>query len=141
MPGPVTKMTLADVSEIVVGSCVLGFPVALTEAVWDLGESLPWTSMVPVFVSSLFFLGAFVHYFHYRGGAGDRRIEFVTRVLVSYGITFVCCAMILGLADKFALFADPAVAIKRTLLVAFPASFAATVVDALGSRERQDGAD
>jgi hypothetical protein len=33
--------------------------------------------------------------------------------------------------DKFPIFGEPETAIKRVILVAFPASFAATVVDSM----------
>ena len=136
MNGSDTKMTLRDVSEIVVGSCVLGFPVAVTGEVWDLSSALPWSSMVPIVLWSIVFLGAFVHYLHHRGGIRGQRLEFIGRVLLSYAITVACCAVILALVDKLDLFVDPSVALKRTLLVAFPACFAATVVDSIGTQDR-----
>jgi uncharacterized membrane protein len=55
----------------------------------------------------------------------------VMRLVMTYGVTLLVCAGILTLLDKFPLFSDTAVALKRLVLVAFPASFSATVVDSL----------
>ena len=125
------RLERRDVAEIVVGSCVLGFPMAATEEIWELGETLPAMSMLPVVASSVFFLGAFVYFLHYEGRVRGGRAQFVGRVLLTYGVTLVCCAMVLALIDKLPILSEPIIALKRVLLVAFPASFAATVVDSL----------
>ncbi len=41
-------------------------------------------------------------------------------------------ATVLFAVDRLPLFTDTLVAVKRTIIVAFPASFAATVVDSFG---------
>jgi len=35
------KLIWRDVAEIVIGSCVLAFPVSVTEEVWNLSKTLP----------------------------------------------------------------------------------------------------
>lgn len=120
-----------NIAQIVVGSCVLGFPMAASKEVWDLSESLPWFSMIPIVAWSLFFLGAFSFYQQEEGKYDGKWKELIQGVLITYGTTLVCCAMTLMLVDKLPAFDEPGVAVKRMLLVAFPASFAATVVDAM----------
>jgi uncharacterized membrane protein len=105
--------------------------VAVTEEVWDLSESLPWTSIIPIIAWSIFVLGGFIYYLHHQGGRIGTKTEFASRLLLSYGLTLVCCAIALALVDKFPIFGEPETAIKRVILVAFPASFAATVVDSM----------
>ncbi len=82
-------------------------------------------------VWSLSFFSLFVHHFHFKGEFKSKRKELLERVVLSYGITLVVCSMTLALIDKFPILDDPGVAIKRVILVAFPASFAATVVDSM----------
>ena len=54
------------------------------------------------------------------------------RVLTAYGLTLLISAALLFGIDRLELTTDPILALKRTILVAFPASFAATGVDSLG---------
>jgi len=48
-------------------------------------------------------------------------------------VTFLICALLLFGIDRVDVLGEPLVALKRTILVAFPASFAATVVDNFGA--------
>jgi len=52
-------------------------------------------------------------------------------VLSRYGVTLLISAASLFGMDRCDLLREPIVSLKRTLLVAFPASFAATVVDSM----------
>jgi uncharacterized membrane protein len=47
------KMTLRDVVGVVVGGCVLAFPVAATEEVWKISETLPLGRVAYLIYSSL----------------------------------------------------------------------------------------
>ena len=49
-----------------------------------------------------------------------------------YFVTLLTCAVMLAGLDRFELFVDPLLGLKRTVLIAFPASFAAMVVDSIG---------
>ena len=59
------------------------------------------------------------------------RLDFVLRILLTYGLTLAVAGIGLALVDKLQPFDAPAVALKRMILVALPASFSATVVDSL----------
>jgi|GEM_PF-3017352 len=122
---------LLDLAEIVIGATVLAIPVAYTEEVWILGEEISNLKASMVFVVSLLFTAAFTYAVFYRDhfkGYGD---EFVKRLLSGYLVTLTIAALILFLVDKLPLFDDPGVALRRMILVAFPATFSATVVDSL----------
>jgi hypothetical protein len=58
--------------------------------------------------------------------------EFIWRTISLYLVTIIVCAAILLVIDKLPVTDNPAVALKRCVLVAFAASFSATVVDSLG---------
>ena len=48
-----------------------------------------------------------------------------------HAASLLISALILFGVDRLELFVDPLVGVKRTILVAFPACFAATVIDGL----------
>lgn len=122
---------IKDVAEIAVGACVMAFPVAVTEEVWNLGEELSLLRVGLFAVASILFLGLLILGLH-QGPQPTSRAVFLQRVLSTYGLTLVISALLLVGVDQLD-FEYPLVGLKRTVLVAFPASFAATVVDSLGS--------
>ena len=52
--------------------------------------------------------------------------------MAAHGLALLVAALLLAGIDRLPLLGDPVLALKRTILVAFPASFAATAVDSLG---------
>jgi uncharacterized membrane protein len=74
-------------------------------------------------------LALLIYSLHEARHSPERGLPLLYRVLATYGLTLLISALILASIDKLELFASPWVALKRTILVAFPASFAATVVD------------
>lgn len=118
-----------DIVEIALGACIMGFPVAVTEEVWNLGTELTLTHSLLFTLASLFVLTVLIYVLHEHDDTRDSRKAFVRRVVATYCITLVIAALLLFGVDRLPLFLDLAVALKRTILVAFPASFAATVVD------------
>ena len=73
--------------------------------------------------------GFFVRSLFYPGKQlGEYRGEFFKRLVVGYLVTLSVAIVLLGLIDKGP-FEDWLLAVKRAVLIAFPASFAATAVD------------
>ena len=120
-----------DVLEIALGGCIMAFPTATTQEVWDLGAELSLQHAMLFSFASLFFLAVLIYGMH--GHSQGSRKEFISRVVATYGITFLIAAALLFGVDRLELFTDPLTGLKRTMLVAFPASFAATAVDSLGT--------
>jgi len=112
----------------------MAFPVATTGEVWDLGEELSLLRVLLFALASLFFLGLLIYFLHPRPAAGESGKVFVQRVLSTYFVTLVIAALLLWGVNRFDLLGEFWISVKRAVLVAFPASFAATVVDSLGSR-------
>jgi len=56
------RFRINDLSEIIVGSVVLAFPVAITEEVWNLGTTLPLGSAIFMVVASLVFTAWFAYH-------------------------------------------------------------------------------
>lgn len=121
-----------DIAEIAVGACVMAFPAATAQEIWDLGEELTVLRVLLFGLASLFFLGVLVFLLHHGPEVPADRGVFLRRLLSTYGLTLVIAALLLFGIDQLDLFGHPLVAIRRTVLVAFPACFAATVVDNLG---------
>ena len=129
-----TKVTFRtqDVVEIALGACVMAFPAATTEEVWNLGAELSVGRVVLFSLASLFFLAILIYGLHGHKRMNDEWGMFSSRVATTYFLTLAICAALLFGLDRLELFTDPLTGFKRTVLVAFPASFAATVVDGLG---------
>ena len=120
-----------DVAEIVIGSLVLAFPVAVTEEVWNLSVELSLGRTVVILLGSLVFISFFVQTKYRHDLSFSSQKELAARVLTVYGVTVLVAGSVLLAIGKLPLAAETMVAIKRTIIVAFPASFAATVVDSL----------
>ena len=126
------QMRKLDVAEIAVGASVMAMPLAVTQEVWDLARELPTMNAVLIVLASCLILTSFIYLV--QGGPdqfGGNHVQHLKRVLVTYGVALLVCAGILALVTKLPLMSDPATAVKRVLLVALPACFAATVVDHL----------
>ena len=121
-----------DVAEIIVGSFMLAAPIAVTEEVWNLSEELSLGRIAMIAVTSFLVIGAFVYTSFKHKGAVPNGRDFYIRVNTIYFVTLLTCAWMLVGIDRLELLADPVLALKRTVLIAFPASFAATVVDSIG---------
>jgi len=125
------KIRLNDVAEIILGAVLIGFPVAVTEEVWTISEELALGRVLYICLGSIAILAWFVFFIFYHGKLKGSVGQFTMRVLLAYLITLFAVASILFAIDQLPLLDDPAVAIKRMIIVALPASFAATVIDSI----------
>jgi len=119
-----------DLAQLVAGACVMALPVAVTEEVWDMGESLSFIHTLLILTASLLALAGFVWSLFYVKQMAENTGDFFRRVVSAYAVTFIVSFTLLFLFDKAPLY-DLGVAFTRTVRVAFPASFAATAVDFL----------
>jgi uncharacterized membrane protein len=120
-----------DVVQLIVGACVLGIPVAFTEEVWVLGEELPIVITIGVVLMSIIFLSLFAYFIFYQNHFRGHEFDYLKRVAAAYFITFSVSALLLTLFDKCPWGTEMLIAIKRAVLVTFPACFSATLVDSL----------
>lgn len=120
-----------DVFQIVVGSSILAVPVAYTEEAWVLAETLPNNNVMGVALLSFIIIGAFVYFNFYRGNLLLYLFEFIKRVLFTYLISFVVVAVFLTLIDKCPWGIDNILAIKRVVIVSFPAAMSGTLSDTI----------
>ena len=118
-----------DLLQIIVGASILAIPVAFTEETWNLGQTMPLLNVGLIFLISLTFISAFVFYNFYRGKIKNHKKEFLKRVLSIYFVSFVIVALLLTIIERAPWNTDLLLALKRTILVTFPASMSAAVSD------------
>jgi uncharacterized membrane protein len=126
------KVDVRDIAEIIIGSLVLAFPVAVTEEVWNLGAELSLGRTLVISLCSLVFISFFVQTTYRHDFSFSSQKQLLTRVFTVYGLTLLLSAAVLLAVDRLPLLTETMVAVKRAIIVAFPASFAATVVDSIG---------
>jgi len=122
---------LKDVMQVFVGSTILAIPAAYTEEAWNLGLDLGVINIVGIALMSLVFVGLFVYQNSYRGYLRQFIGQFFVRVFATYGISLITVALLLTLVDQAPWGEDTLLAIKRIVVVGFPASMSATVTDSL----------
>jgi uncharacterized membrane protein len=122
------EFKLTDFFQLIAGATVLALPVSLTEEVWNLGGELSMTRSLVILAVSVITLAGFIWALFYGQRLPDYPDEFVKRCISAYLVAFAVALILLTLFDKAPL-DDLALTLKRTIIVAFPASFAATAVD------------
>jgi len=120
-----------DVVELIVGACVLAIPVAFTEEVWVLGEQLSTVNILEIVLASITFMSLFTYFIFYQHHFRGHEFEYLKRVAAAYFITFSVSALLLTMFGKCPWGTETLIAVKRAILVAFPACLSATVVDSL----------
>jgi len=120
-----------DIMQVVIGASMLAIPVAFTEEIWQLGSVLPALNTMMISLTSLVFVSIFVYYNFYRVTFKGYIPEFIKRVIGTYFISLLVVAFILTLIQQCPWLTDPATAIRRVVLVAFPASMSGTLTDTL----------
>jgi uncharacterized membrane protein len=120
-----------DIMQIIVGASILSVPVAFTQETWDLGRDLPILNVVGLGIISLTFLGLHVYFAFYRQEFRNHAGEYFKRVAAIYLLSFIVVGILLSLIDKAPWQSDILLAIKRTVIVTFPASMSAAVSDSI----------
>ncbi|MCW8896076.1 MAG: DUF2391 family protein [Sulfurimonas sp.] len=122
---------LEDASQIAIGSFALAVPISFSEEAWRLSETLPMFNLIVIFVISMGFLALFTYGSVFQSNIKNRYPVFLFRIIAAYFIAVLVVALVLWSLDKFPLLSEPAIAIKRLIVIAMPASMGAIIVDAL----------
>jgi uncharacterized membrane protein len=120
-----------DVFQVIVGASILAIPVAFTEEAWTLGETLPINNIFYLAILSVFFIAIFVYFNIYRFHFSEHAFEYVKRVIGTYVLSVLVVALILTIIQKCPWGVDNILAVKRIVIVAFPASMSATISDTI----------
>lgn len=118
-----------DVIQVIVGSALLAIPVSLTEEAWNLGRDLPNLNIGIIGVLSLILISVFVYFNFYKNNFKQHKFNFIKRTISTYLLSFIVVAGILTILDKCPWQTDHVLAMKRVIIVAFPASLSGTLSD------------
>lgn len=118
-----------DVMQVVVGASALSVPVAFSEEAWNLGRTLPPQNLIFLIALSLLFINLYSFHSIFQRDIRHRITAFLTRTVVDYGITLLVVFIVLLALNRLPLLSAPLVAVKRIIILAFPASMGAVVVD------------
>lgn len=120
-----------DIMQITIGSSILAIPLAYTEETWNLGAELGSLNVALIACLSVAFIAGFVYYNFYRNFLTGYVFTFVKRVFAIYVLSLVVVGLLLTIIDKCPWGVDSVLAIKRIVIVGFPASMSAAVTDSL----------
>lgn len=120
-----------DLAQILVGASLLSVPVGFTEEAWTLGAQLPTLNVAVLALVSIIFIGLYAYFTFYRDLFREYRFEYLKRVIAIYTVSLLVVAFFLSVIQVAPWAADPAVAIKRVVIVAFPASMSAALSDSI----------
>lgn len=123
------SFNLEDAGQVIVGAFVLAVPISFSEEAWRMGETLPLTNLLVLFLLSISFLTFFAYTSVFQSNVSDRIPVLIWRIVIAYFITLIVVALVLWSLNKFPLFSDTEIAIKRLIIIAMPASMGAIIVD------------
>jgi uncharacterized membrane protein len=123
------SFNLEDASQVTIGAFALAVPISFSEEAWKLGETLPLSNLLMIFILSISFLGFFAYESIFQGNIKHRVPVFLWRIAIAYTITALVVALVLFSLNKFPLFIDTAIAFKRLIVITMPASMGAIIVD------------
>ena len=123
------ELRVSDLMQILVGAAILAIPVGFTEETWRLGEMLPLPNVLALGTISVLFIAAFVYFNIYRNALRGHEFEYAKRVVAIYGLSLVVVGLLLTLIQQCPWGINNLLAVKRVVIVAFPASMSAAVAD------------
>jgi len=118
-----------DLMQIIVGAAILAVPVAFTEETWNLGAELPLRNVLALSALSLLFIALFVYFNFYRYAFKGHVLKYCLRVVAIYLFSLLVVGLLLTIIQRCPWRTDGWLAVKRMLIVAFPASMSAAVSD------------
>lgn len=118
-----------DIIQVVVGASALCVPVAFSEEAWNLGRTLPVTNIILLIVLSLLFVNLYSLHNIFQGRITHRVLTFFSRTIIVYGITLLVVVVVLAVLDHLPIIGEPWIAVRRVVVLSFPASMGAVVVD------------
>lgn len=123
------SFNLEDAGQVTIGAFALAVPVSFSEEAWNLGETLPLMNLLLVFTLSIAFLALFAYGSVFQGNIKYRVPVFVSRIIIAYLLAALVVALILLSLNKFPILDDPAIALRRLIVITMPASMGAIIVD------------
>ena len=120
-----------DIMQVLVAASILSVPVAFTEETWILGQEMALANVILLGAISIVFIALHVYFNFYRRYLKGNVSEYVKRVIAIYVLSFLVVGGLLSIIGKAPWQTNTLLAIKRTVIVTFPASMSATVSDGI----------
>lgn len=125
----IKKLDLEDLSQLIIGASVLCVPIAFTEEAWNMSRTLPIANLIFIVLLSLGFISIYAFKGIYDGKIKNRKLTYILRIIFDYVVTISVVVTVLFALNKFPIISDTYIAIKRVIIISFPASMGAIVVD------------
>jgi uncharacterized membrane protein len=125
----ITSVNFEDVLQVIVGASALSVPVAFSEEAWNLGRTLPLINILFLFTLSIIFINLYSFHSIFQGDIQNRKVEYFSRTILDYSITILVVFVVLLALNHMPIISEPIVAIKRIIILSFPASMGGVVVD------------
>jgi len=120
-----------DMMQIIVGASILAVPVAFTEETWNLGEKLPLANVLVLSFCSVLFIALFTYSNFYRTAFKGHVRSYILRVGATYIFSLLVVGGLMTIIQQCPWTTDFVLALKRVLIVSFPASMSAAVSDTI----------
>lgn len=120
-----------DIIQVIVGASALSVPVAFSEESWNLSMTLPMLNIVLLIVLSLAFVNLYSFHSIFQRNIRYRILTFLSRTILDYVVTLIVVSVVLLALNRLPLLTAPIVSMKRIVILSFPASMGAVVVDSL----------
>jgi|TARA_R110001632_G_scaffold92043_9_gene196946 uncharacterized membrane protein len=118
-----------DMIQVVIGSSALTVPVAFSEESWKLSETLPLLNVFVLIFLSLLFISLYSIQGIFQGQIKHRLSHYIFRIIMDYGVSLMVVFIVLFALNRMPIIEDPIIAIKRIIILAFPASMGGVIVD------------
>ena len=117
--------------QVIVGATVLAIPIAFTEETWRLGETLPNLNVFGLFFLSVAFISLFAYRNYRKRGIPFFVDDFFVRVIATYVFAFATVSLVMILIQRAPFGIDSILAVKRIVIVSFPAAMSAAIADTI----------
>ena len=118
-----------DIIQVAIGASALTIPVAFSEESWKLSETLPLLNVILLFSLSLILISLYSVQGIFSGKIKHRFTHFVLRTFIIYAVTMVIVFIVLFALNRMPIIDEPIIALKRIILISFPASLGGVIVD------------
>jgi uncharacterized membrane protein len=123
------SITTEDIVQVIVGSSALTVPIAFSEESWRLSETLPLFNVIVLIFLSLLFISLYSIQGIFQGQIKHRISLFVFRIIIDYGIALIIVFIVLFALDRMPILDNPIIALKRIIILGFPASMGGVIAD------------
>ncbi|MFT6717115.1 MAG: putative membrane protein [Saprospiraceae bacterium] len=118
-----------DIIQVIIGAAALTIPVAFSEEAWKLSRTLPTVNVIILLLLSLLLISLYSIQGIFSGNINHRIIQFISRTFIVYGVTMIVVFLVLFAINRMPILDEPIIALKRIVLISFPASLGGVIVD------------